>query len=157
MTRDTLVLRLSRRAIAGVVLSEDRLILCDGRHLSSARARMANAAARYIHRLLDLSRPHQMLVDAPAKEGSSTAALLETVRTLAAERDLPIRQLAYPDILSTYGVPGGLVSRTELRRVVETFWQDLPGGIGGTKPFVLEAAAAALFHQVSEALNPQPT
>ena len=157
MTRHTLVLRLSRRAVAGVVLSDDRLILCDGRHLSSARARMANAAARYIRRLLDLGRPYQMLVDAPAKEGSNTATLLETVRALAAERNVPIRQLSCPDILRTYAVPGGLVSRTELRRVVETFWQDFPGGLGGTKPFVLEAAAAALFHQTSEALDPRPT
>lgn len=157
MNRHTLVLRLSRRAIGGVVLSEDRLILCDGRHLSSARARMVTAGDRYLRRLFDLTQPREVLVDAPSKEGSSTAALLDAVRTLAAERDVPVRQLAYREILSTYGLPGGLISRTELRRVIETFWQDLPTAIGGTRPFVLEAAAVALFHQTSQALAPDPT
>jgi hypothetical protein len=114
------------------------------------------AAQRYVAKLLDVSAIDGVVIDAPVKEGSQTTAVAAAVRALLAERGITVRLLATSDLLRTYTHPG-LHHRSELRRIVETFWASLPTAVGRTRAVVLEAAAAALYDQTMGALNASPT
>jgi hypothetical protein len=156
MTEKTLVLRLSRRAIAAAMVTDEVLTFCDGRHLTSRKTAALTAARRYVTRVLDLSTPDAVVIDAPVKDGSTTTALLDTVAEVLKEHQLPSRLVATVDVLATYGLRPSLQTRGALRRIVEAFWPDLPSAIGKTRPYVLEAAATALYDQTVRALSPTP-
>ena len=101
MKAPVLTLRLSRRAIGAVVLADEELSFCDGRHLTSRRDRANLAATRYLERLLKLTSPVTVMFDSPRKEGSSTDALLAAVQAR----------------LKDAGVEFHVVGRSEERRV----------------------------------------
>lgn len=56
------------------------------------------------------------------------------------------------DLLASYGLPG-LRSRSELVRVTEQFWPELTGMKGKIRPYVVEAAALALYTDVRRLLG----
>lgn len=156
MTGGCVCFRLSRRAVAAVTIEEDRLGFYDGRHLSSNQARGLTSAERYFHRILDLTTPTTVVIDAPLKDGSQTARLLQRLQDLLAERKVVARVVATTDVLSAFGVPG-VRSRTELVRVVEPYWAELATMRAKVKRFVVEAAACALYVDVEQAFGPAPT
>jgi hypothetical protein len=86
MTERVLTLRISRRAIAAVVLDDERVAFCDGRHLRSNKTAGQVGAIRYITRLLDEVRPTRVVVDCPFKTGGQTEAIWGTLAELFAAR-----------------------------------------------------------------------
>src|SRR5687767_10771677 len=100
-----LSLRLNRRAMGAAVLADDRLAFIDGRHLTSKRERANAAIARYLRRVLELTQPRSVVIDAPATEGSSTRALLHTVHAVLKEAHLDVRAETVGEVLQAYGVP----------------------------------------------------
>jgi hypothetical protein len=152
MTSACLALRVSRRALAAVSLSADDLTFHDGRHLPSNADRAQRAAARYLATILGLTHPQLVVIDAPAKDGSLTTAILTQARQVLAERQIPAENIAMSDVLSSFGVPG-LRTRAELRTVIEPFWPALAAMKGRVKPYVLEAAAVAEYADARDRLG----
>jgi hypothetical protein len=155
MNQTTLVLRLNRRAIGAVVLKDEDLTFFDGRHLASDRGRAVAAADRYVTRLLDLTKPTDVLVEAPTEPASTTASILETVFRAAEAAGVRAQIVGTADILHSFGVPA-LRTRGQLRQIVSEFWPQLNALTGKVKPFVLDAAAATLYAQAERALSPPP-
>jgi hypothetical protein len=152
----TLTLRLSRRAVAAVALDDESLAFCDGRHLNSRRDRAVAGATRYVARVLELTAPSKVLIDAPAKNGSTNGAILGSVLDLLAERKIVTCRIATADVLQAFGAPA-LHTRSELRRTTEAFWANIPSAVGNLIPFVLEAAAVALLGEALESLGGAPS
>jgi len=147
-----LALRLTRRAVAAVLVQEETVAFHDGRHLSSRRPRAVATAERYLERMLELLKPTLVVIDAPNADGSTTSQLLQV--TVAALTKLGIQStvVSVPDVLSSYGVPG-LKSRTELLRVAERFWPELTAVTAHLKPYIVDAAAVALYMEVQQGLG----
>jgi hypothetical protein len=155
MTPKTLVLRLSRRAIAAAMLSDEELMFFDGRHISSQKGRAVPAASRYIERVLSLTTPTAVLIDGPTNAVSTTASVLESVRSLAANRKLSVRLIALSDVLESYGLPG-LPSRVALRKVVDGLWPQIAAMTRRVRPYVADAAAVTLYAESQQALSMPP-
>jgi hypothetical protein len=153
MIASALALRLSRRAIAAVAVSDEGFAFCDGRHLTSQKNRAIHAAERYVNRVLDLAKPTYVVIDAPVKGQSTTTQLLTLVSQLLTDRHIAHDVRATPDLLDAFGAPA-VRSRSELRRITDAFWPELPSAIGRVKPFVLEAAAVSLHANTLRALDP---
>jgi hypothetical protein len=157
MTRHLLSLRVNRRAIGAAVLSGDVLTLADGRHLTSARDRALPAAVRYVTRLLEQSSAAVVVVDAPAlAEGTATQQLIGAIITQLSSRGLPSLMVTKADVMAAYGL-SPIPTREQVRNVVSNFWPTLATITGRVKPYVADAAAAALYAECRLALSPAPT
>ena len=156
MKETTLALRLSRRAIAAAVLDADELTFIDGRHLTSRKDRALAAAERYLRRILELTTPTEIVIDAPAKETSTTNALLQTALAVAKAAGATPRMIGTGDVLQAYGIPA-VPSRIELRKIVARLWPQLATMTSAVKPYVLDAAALTLHAQAEHALAAVPT
>lgn len=152
MSTSRIALRISRRALAAVSLRDDELVFHDGRHLSSQADRARRAVERYLAQVVDLTKPDIVTLDAPTKDSSLASDLAVAVRTALAERHIEVENVTVSDVLASYGLPG-LRTRTELRAVVEPFWPDVAGMKGKVKPYVLEAAAVALYADIRAGLG----
>lgn len=150
--KPTLCLRISRRAVAAAVITGEHLTFHDGRHLTSKADRAIAGADRYVRRILDLTRPTLVAVDAPAKDGSLTERLLKLIEEIVRGAGVRFEALSTSDILASYGMPG-LRNRIELRETVEPYWHDLANMKAKVRPFVLEAAAGALYVDTREELG----
>ena len=155
MTPTLLVLRISRRAIGATALSDAGFTLADGRHLSSRPDRTVVAAANYVVKLVDLTHPTCVVVDAPPRvEGRTTARIVGGVEALAHARGIQLLPVTKPDILATYA-RRGLRNRRELRDLIRQFWPELARIAGRVEPYVIDAAAAALYAECRMTLEPQ--
>ena len=156
MTRHLLSLRLNRRAVGAVVLTDEALTMTDGRHLPSARERAVPAAIRYIDRVLAQSRAGSVVVDAPAPvEGTTTKLLLDGIVSLLSSRGVTPLLITKPDILAAYGL-SSVRTRHEVREIVSGFWPELARMPGRVKPYAADAAAAALYAETRLAMSPTP-
>ena len=155
MKTPILTLRLSRRAIGAAVLSDERLTLADGRHLTSRRERATVAAERYLQRLLSMVKPGGVVVEAPggADDGSTVAS---TVVAMLRNLSIDTLVIGRPDVLAAYGVRPRR-ARPELRALIASFWPELDRIQGRVQPYVADAAAAALYAESRLALSPPPT
>jgi hypothetical protein len=153
-----LTLRITRRAIGAAALQNGELSLLDGRHLNSRPERTIPAALQYLRKLLDLTRPHRIVLDAPGHEDASTATarLVAAATALFSERGLPVLTVNRLDILRAFGVTR-VVDRRELRDLVRILWPDLQSITGKVAPYVADAAAAAAYSECDLFLNPPPT
>lgn len=152
MTTSTLVLRLSRRAVGAVMLRDEELVFVDGRHLTSRRQRAVAAAERYLKRIIELTSPTDILIDAPTKPASTTSDVLAATVELLRSQGLRAQEIALPDVLRAYGAPT-VRSRASLRVLVESYWPQMSGMKGRVKPYVLDAAAVALYADTDRALG----
>jgi hypothetical protein len=152
MKRPILTLRLSRRAIGASVLTDETLTFFDGRHLRSKRDAALKAACTYVERLLELTQPAGIVVDAPRAEGGTTDAILHALQSLFVQRRLNVRLLSVGELLLAFGVPAPQ-SRTELRRIADPLFSELAAMTGKVRPYVVEAAAAALMTESHLALG----
>ena len=155
MTPSTLIVRLSRRAVGAVILSDEQLSFVDGRHLTSRRQRAVVAAERYLQRILDLTTPTDVLIDAPAKPASTTSDVLATTLELLRVKGVPCREIALPDVLQAYGAPA-VRSRASLRALVEPYWPQVAAMRARVKPYVLDAAAVGLYADTARLLGSSP-
>jgi hypothetical protein len=154
MTDPALVVRLSRRAVAAVLLSTDRLTLFDGLHLRSSRDAAVAGVRRYLQKLVDVIHPRTVIVDAPSKPGGQTEALLVAIRESLLARGVNVNVLAAATVLAAFGLPA-LGTRRELRSVAEPLFEELVNFRGKIKPYVVDAAAGALLMESASALGGQ--
>jgi hypothetical protein len=145
MNRTLLTLRINRRAIGAVVLDNEELTLTDGRHLSSKSDKIVAAATRFVEYLLILIKPSLLVVDAPIGKGdSATTRVMVAVRDLASSKGLELFPVSKTEILAAYGIRGAR-NRRELRTLIRHYWPELSRMRGKVEPFVVDAAAAALY------------
>ena len=157
MTRHILSVRLNRRAIGAVVLTDETLTMTDGRHLSSARERAVPTAVRYVNRLLEQSGAVVVVVDAPAPiEGSTTNHLLDSIINLLSSRGVMPLLMTKADILAAYGL-SPVRTRSQVREMVSGFWPELGRISGRVKPYAADTAAAALYAECRMEVSPPPT
>jgi len=150
----SLVLRLSRRAIGAVTLSNESLTLADGRHLTSKAERSVMAARRCATSWLIYTKATRLIIDAPPDAPGTTASrVLAVLEELAREHGVSVFRVHRTEILQGYGSPG-LGSRKELRTLVREFFSELQGVRGSVQPYVVDAAAAALYAECQLALSP---
>ena len=155
MNHTTLTLRITRRAIGAAALVAGELTLLDGRHLNSRPERTIPAALRYLNKLLDLTKPGCVVLDAPSAEEPSTMTgrLVRAATDLFAQRGLSVLTVNRLDILSAFGVTS-VVDRREARELARILWPDLERVAGKVKPYVADAAAAAAYTECRLAVGP---
>jgi hypothetical protein len=151
-----LTLRISRRAIGAAVLTGEGLTLFDGRHLASRRERAYVAAARYVERLLELSKAGGVVLDAPQPAKVDADRLVAAVETVLRSRQIKSLVVGRSDLLNAYGVRMRR-NRAALREMANSFWPELGRCAGTVRPYVVDAALAALYAESRLALNPSPT
>jgi hypothetical protein len=147
-----LCLRVSRRAAAGVVLADERLSFFDGRHLRSNTEAALRGVARYIQLLLEQARPATVVLDCPSKSGSSTTSLAEAVKTVTVQAGATFRNVDAQDVCGAFGSTSA-VTRLQMRAAVEEMFDQLSEVRGKVKPFIVDAAAVALFAESGSALG----
>lgn len=155
MKAPILVLRLSRRAVAAVMLSGDELTLFDGLHLRSGREAAILGLKRYVQRLIEMIHPKSIVVDAPRMPDGQTEALIKALTEATPNGDLTLIEVASSTILTAFGLPP-LRSRSELRAVAEPLFQELATVRTQIRPYILEAAADALIVESAVALGSEP-
>jgi hypothetical protein len=157
MTETILTLRITRRAIGAASLRHGELSLLDGRYLNSTLDRTIPAAIRYLTKLLTLTQPTQIVIDAPGVENPSTVTgrLLAAAHDLFAARGIPVMTVSRLDLLCAFGVKS-VVDRREIRELVRILWPDVERVTNAIKPLVADAAAAAVYTECRLALGPPP-
>ncbi len=148
----TLALRVSRRAIGAAALSDESMVFRDGRFLRSNREAAVKAAVRYVAKLVDLTQPKQVVIDGPTTQASTCTQILDALTLMLTSRRLPSRILNAATVVASYGTVAR-ITRIETRRTVEEFWPLLSELKGQIKPYVADAAAAALYAETAEALG----
>jgi hypothetical protein len=143
MNRRILSLRVARRAIGAVVVDEDQFALLDGRHLSSRRENMAESVRKYINGLLMQHEPAGVLILAP-NERYDDRGILRDVQTVLAQAGRSMRIVRLPEILKGFGAPP-LQTREQLWETVQGMLPELQNIQSTVKPYIVEAAALALY------------
>lgn len=156
MNHPFLTLRISRRAIGAAQLTNDALTLADGRHLTSRSDRAVVAVANWLEKLLNVTKPACLVVDSPPRTaGGTTDRIMKSLETAAAGRGIPVLPVVKPELLSAYGLQS-LRSRRELRELARSYWPELAHLTGKVEPYVVDAAAAALYAECRLALERIP-
>jgi hypothetical protein len=156
MNAEILSLRVSRRAIGVAILRSDGLALSDGRHLPSGPTRAVSAATRYLERLLGSSIT-AVVVDSPARGLSPvTDRLLDSIHEVLSSKRLISLVIGKSEVLTAYGLPA-LRTRGDVRSVVGAYWPALGRITSRAKPYMVDAAAAALYAECRLALSSPPT
>jgi hypothetical protein len=137
-----LCVRVSRRAIAGAVLEDERLSFFDGRHIGSRRDAAVRAASRYARVLLDQARPSTAVIDCPVNEGSATVAVLASIKQALTDAGVVVHDAAAREVIRAFGAVG---TRTEMRAIAEPLFPELEAVTTAAKPEIVDAAACALF------------
>ena len=152
MNAPILCVRLSRRAAAAVVLSNERLAFYDGRHLRSNNSSALTGVARYAQLLLDQAHPSTIVLDCPMKDGSSTNRLAEAAKAVFTSAGMVCLEIDSAALCLAYGWTRA-VTRLQMRSFVEPMFTELATLHGKVKPYVVDAAAAALFVESGTALG----
>lgn len=155
MKTPLLTFRLARRAIGAVALSDEHVTFVDGRHLRSTREAALRGGMRYVDRVLALTDPGRVALDCPHKDGGTTEKLVEAVRSACALRHVAVQIVPTSDLLRAFGVPA-VHSRLELRQVVAPLWTELETMRAAVRPYVVDAAAAALYAETAGSLGAMP-
>lgn len=152
MTQRYLGLRLSRRAVAGVLVDGDTLEYADGQHVSSNHERALRASLRYLDKLLNFTHPTVLVVDAPvSRPGSTAAQIRDELRKRAVERELRWISVPTTDLLNAFALRP-LRNRKEVRELIRHYWTWTPDR-GRVEPYILDAAATALHGEISHTLQ----
>jgi hypothetical protein len=144
MTPRILAIRISRRALAGAALHGDALNWAEGHHLTSRHDRVLAAAERYVVRTLDQTDPSIVFLYAPTTGSGTTVALSNRVESLLNARHIPLERVTTAELLMAYGHPP-LRHTGELQSIVQVVWASLQALTTRTKPYVVSAAAVALY------------
>ncbi len=147
--------RVSRRAIAAVIMDDDRLSLSDGFHLNSRRERAERSSERYIEKLLSRFPIKGVVVYAPNTDEGATSSVLRAVQTAIVRAGIPIRLITKEELLKAFGRPA-LRHWTQLRQIAECYWPQLAEVHSAAKPFIVDAAAVGLYAEAFLALTGTP-
>lgn len=143
MTRKILALRVARRALGAAVINDEGFTLLDGRHLSSRRETMTESVRRYLRELIAQQEPAGVLILAP-DERYDDRGILRDVQTALARGGYPMRIVRLPELLKSFGTPP-LETREQLWETAQGILPELEDFKSGVKPYVVEAAALALY------------
>jgi hypothetical protein len=146
MSQPILALRVARRALAAAVIGEEKFSLLDGRYLSSDRVGMTQAIRRYISELLENQQPAGVLILAP-DERYDEHGILREVQTILAQAGRSMRIVRLPEILKAFGAPA-LTTREQLWETAQGVMPELTEVQSTVKPYIVEAAALALYAEV---------
>jgi len=151
-----LTLRITRRAIGAAALSAGELTLLDGRYLNPRPERIVPAALRYLTKLLDLTRPDRVVLDAPSADEMSTMTgrIVDASMSVIAERGIPVVAVSRLDILNAFGVTR-ITDRREARELARILWPDVQRVTGKVQPYVADAVAAAAYVECRLTIGPQ--
>lgn len=155
MKRHIVSLRVSGRALAAAVIEEETLAFHDVRYLPSEPLGAVRATQRFMQQVLGPLQPVMVVIDGPVKDGSRASQVLATAQAFVAEIKAQAEMASLSDLLSSYGIPA-LRSRTELRAAVAPFWAELGRVASKGRPYVVDAAALALYADVKQALGVPP-
>lgn len=156
MIHSILTLRFTRRAIGVAVIRGGEMFLLDGRFLNPRPERTLPAALRYLEMVIEQTKPTAIAIDAPGSDGSTLAERIrEVVERLARDRRIPLLVLERSDILSSFGVTR-IADRRTLRELIQILWPGIEDVTRKVKPYVADAAAAALYAECHVEL-PQST
>ena len=154
MNTNILTLRVTRRAIGVAAIRSGEASLLDGRFLSGPADRAIPAAVRYVTRLLALANPGTVVLDAPTGDPSTLVTrLTHDIEAIVREQGRTLLRLERHDILTAFGVTR-VVDRRQLRELVAILWPDMAHVVSKVRPFVADAAAAALYGETRLALTP---
>jgi hypothetical protein len=157
MKHQILALRINRRAIGVAVLTGDELTLTDGRHLPSTSHRAINSSRRWLSYWLERIGDADIVLDTPTLlTGTTMSAVVDDLSRLLSERHIVPISLTKADVLAAYGLRP-VRSRQEVRQIVSEFWPRLPQTAGRVRPYVMDAAAAALLAESRLRVGPPPT
>jgi hypothetical protein len=157
MSPRVLAIRVSRRALAVAMIDDEQLAFRDGRHLSSNVERAAKTTDRYVRQILELAKPTKVILDVPMPAGRITERLLLAIHGAVAATALTAQSVTARNVLASYGVRA-LRSRIELVRMANDLWPELVDARRGLKPYLVAAAATALYEEVQLQLGPpRPT
>ncbi len=143
MTTKILALRVARRALGAAVIGDEGFTLLDGRHLSSRRETMTESVRRYLGELMLQQEPSGVLILAP-DEKYDDKGILKDVQTALAQGGHPMRIVRLPELLKAFGTPP-LETREQLWETAQGILPELQDFRNSVKPYVVEAAALALY------------
>jgi len=150
-----LTLRITRRAIGAACIRGGEASLVDGRFLSGPTERAIEGALRYVRRLISFAQPTTLVIDAPHGEQSTlTSRLTSDIEAVAHDEQHAVLHLDRKDILAAFGVTR-VVDRRQLRELIAVLWPDTSRVTTKVRPFVADAAAAALYGETVLALTPR--
>ena len=155
MKEQTLVLRLSRRALAAVVLSDDRLAFVDGCTVLAQRERAVMTATRWLSRWLALIQPRQVVLEFAGRAGSQAATIADAIKIVLEERCVPVKCAPLSEVLYAFGLPA-LRARRQLRELVAVLLPQLRTIRSSVGPYLHDAAAVALWTESQSALGLLP-
>lgn len=150
-TPTVLALRTSRRAIGAAILESDALALFDGRHLSGKRDVAERTAVSFLERLVSTQVPRGCVIFAPDERHDSPTSILRVVQAALVKSGISLRIVRSREMLGAFGRPP-LRNRRELQEVTSGLLPQLREVRGAVKPYVVEAAAVALYAQSMLAL-----
>jgi hypothetical protein len=152
MRPPVLAVRVSRRAVAAVVLSNEQLLFFDGRHLRSGRDASREAIRRYAQVLIGQARPSTAVIDCPMQEQSATPGLVAALKQAFADARIATVDVPAAEILRAFRM-GGLPTRLRVRAMAAPLFAELAAVRLGVKPFLIDAAACALYAESAAALG----
>lgn len=139
-----LCLRVARRALGLAVLHDDKFEILDGRHLGSDREDAERTVQGYLERFLTTQHTRGAVLLAPAERYATPTSMLRVVQTLLVKTGVSIRVVHCDEMFQAFGHPP-LKNRQELQRVAGELLPDASAFRGAARPYVLEAAALALY------------
>lgn len=139
-----LALRVARRALGVAVLHEDSFEVLDGRHLSSDRQLAEQTATDYLHKFLSTHETRGAVLLAPAERYQAPTSMLRVVQSLLVNAGVSLRIVYCEEMFRAFGQPP-LKNRGELQAVAGMLMPEAAAFKGAVRPYVLEAAALALY------------
>jgi hypothetical protein len=147
--------RVARRALGLAVLHDDRFEVLDGRHLSSNRQEAERTATQYLERFLSPGETRGVVLLAPTAAPTQPTSMLRVVQTILVRAGVSLRIVHCGELLRAYGHPA-LQNRRELQEVAGALLPEAAAFRGAVRPYVLEAAALALYTDTLFGLLTQP-
>lgn len=153
----TLGLKLSRRSIAAVVVSDFEIVFEDMRHVPIKADRMDDTIRRYLTQLFQQFNLSAIAYYAPSTGQSMAQRLVQVLEDEARRAELSIQRLNKADVFSGFSIVP-IDTRAKLREQVARFWpvvaMDKTGKVTPRQIVLAEAAAVALLGQVWTELPP---
>lgn len=141
-----LSVRVARRALGVAVLHEGQFEVIDGRHLSSNRTLAEQTATNYLERFLHTQETRGVVLLAPDERHASPTSMLRVVQTLLVRAGVSLRVVHCNEMFRAFGHPP-LKNRGELQQIASGLLPELAHFKGAVRPYVIEAAALALYSE----------
>jgi hypothetical protein len=116
----------------------------DGRHLSSNRTLAEQTATKYLERFLGTQQMRGAVLLAPDERYAPPTSMLRVVQTILVRAGVSLRVVHCDEMFRAFGHPP-MRNRRELQQVASVLLPEVAGFKGAVRPYVIEAAALALY------------